>query len=636
MIRTFLSFRRFVSPYRWSLVVGVLLAVVETGFGLAQPWPLKIIVDDVLMPGASGSGTTSIAGIPMSSEMILAAGVLAILVIAGLAALTGYGATVLMEGAGQRIGNDIREAAFAHLQRLSLRYHGEHPVGDLTARVTGDVDRLQDMQVQVLATLLPNVLLVAGVVVVMVAVDPGFALLALSATPVMALLIYRSTISMKLASRRARGFGGDVAAAANEGFAAIQVVQAFSLEDRSRAQFRDLNGANLDASLAAIRLEARLAPIVDLAAAISAGIVLWSGGVRVLSGEISVGLLLVFLTYVGSLYRPIKSLSKLSYVISRGNAAAERVGAVLGETPDVADRPGARPLPRIRGRVRIEQVTFSYGREVVLDDVSLAIEPGEVVALVGRTGAGKSTLASLVARFHDPDGGSVLVDDVDVRDVTLRSLRAQVALVLQDTVLFRGTLWDNIACGRPDATPEDVEAAVRLALVDEFTDRFPEGLQTPIGERGLTLSGGQRQRVAIARAIVRDAPILILDEPTSALDPASEVLVVEALHNLMATRTTLVIAHRLSTIRRADRIIVLDGGRIIETGSPATLIAAGGAYAHMLDLQGQITTRPTSTPRTPAKGAAIAADSTGGQPPADVVPAPNRDLRLALGHDAVN
>jgi ATP-binding cassette subfamily B protein len=626
MIGTFVSFRRFVSAYRRRLFVGVVLALVETGFGLAQPWPLKIIVDDVLLKRGQAGGTTLLAGIAVSPEWLLGAGVVAILVIAGLSALAGYGATILMEGAGQRIGNDIREAAFAHLQRLSLRYHGEHPVGDLTARVTGDVDRVQDMLVQVLAGLVPNLLLVVGMVAVMVAVDPGFALLALAATPIMALLIYRSTISMKLASRRARGFGGEVAAAATEGLGAIEVVQAFSLEDRSRARFRDLNRASLDASLAAIRLEARMDPVVDVSAAVSTAIVFWFGANRVLSGTLTVGLLLVFLAYVGSLYRPIKSLSKLSYVISRGNASAERIRSILGEDPEIADRPDAVPLRRIRGQVRFERVSFAYGREQVLDDVSLAIEPGEVVAVVGRTGAGKSTLASLVPRFHDPDTGAVLVDGIDVRAVTLRSLRAQVALVLQDSVLFRGTIRDNIACGRPDATAQDVETAVRLALVDEFTDRLPDGLLAGVGERGLNLSGGQRQRIAIARAIVRGAPILILDEPTSALDPASEVLVVEALHNLMATRTTLVIAHRLSTIRRADRVVVLDGGRIIESGPPAILVAEGGAYARMLRLQGlgegrhSPITRPVLDPRSPINARA----------------AFDPDRRLALGPDVIH
>jgi ATP-binding cassette subfamily B protein len=626
MIGTFVSFRRFVSAYRRRLFVGVVLALVETGFGLAQPWPLKIIVDDVLLKRGQAGGTTLLAGIAVSPEWLLGAGVVAILVIAGLSALAGYGATILMEGAGQRIGNDIREAAFAHLQRLSLRYHGEHPVGDLTARVTGDVDRVQDMLVQVLAGLVPNLLLVVGMVAVMVAVDPGFALLALAATPIMALLIYRSTISMKLASRRARGFGGEVAAAATEGLGAIEVVQAFSLEDRSRARFRDLNRASLDASLAAIRLEARMDPVVDVSAAVSTAIVFWFGANRVLSGTLTVGLLLVFLAYVGSLYRPIKSLSKLSYVISRGNASAERIRSILGEDPEIADRPDAVPLRRIRGQVRFERVSFAYGREQVLDDVSLAIEPGEVVAVVGRTGAGKSTLASLVPRFHDPDTGAVLVDGIDVRAVTLRSLRAQVALVLQDSVLFRGTIRDNIACGRPDATAQDVETAVRLALVDEFTDRLPDGLLAGVGERGLNLSGGQRQRIAIARAIVRGAPILILDEPTSALDPASEVLVVEALHNLMATRTTLVIAHRLSTIRRADRVVVLDGGRIIESGPPAILVAEGGAYARMLRLQGlgegrhSPITRPVLDPRSPINARATF----------------DPDRRLALGPDVIH
>jgi ABC-type multidrug transport system fused ATPase/permease subunit len=537
-----------------------------------------------------------------------------------------------MEGAGQRIGNDVREAAFAHLQRLSLRYHGEHPVGDLTARVTGHDDRLQDMLVQALATLVPNLLLVIGMVGVMVAVDPGFALLALAVTPVMALLIYRSTLSMKLASRRARGFGGDVAAAATEGLGSIQVVQAFSLEERSRARFHDLNRASLDASLAAIRLEARMDPVVDLAAAASTAVVFWFGANRVLSGATSVGLLLVFLAYVGSLYRPIKSLAKLSYVVSRGNASAERIAAVLAEDPEVADRPGAQPLGRVRGRVVFDRVSFSYGRGPVIDDLSLTIEPGEIVAIVGPTGAGKSTLASLLPRFHDPDAGSVTIDGVDVRDATLRSLRAQIALVLQDPVLLRGTILDNIASGRPDASAAQVEAAVRLALVDEFTDRLPGGLLTPIGERGADLSGGQRQRIAIARAVVRDAPILVLDEPTSALDGESEALVVDALHNLMATRTTLVIAHRLSTIRRADRVVVIDAGRIVESGPPAVLLAAGGAYARMVRRQSVAMDGPAaSSAGQPSRDGRMR--EAGGPPAQAGRMALDRVRRMTFGHE---
>ena len=600
MIETLGSFVRFARPYRGRLVLGLVIVLAEAALGLAAPWPLKVIVDEVLIPGG-GSPVALPFGIAVEPGVLLAGGVAAIITLAILNALTSYVTTVVLDGTGLRIGNDIRDAAFAHLQRLSLRFHGENPVGDLTVRLTGDVDRIGDLFISLLSSIVPNVIVVVSMLVVMVLLDPVLALLALSVSPLMALFVYRSTNRLKAASRTARRFTGDVAAAASESLAAVQVVQAFTLEEQVRTRFRDLNMASLQASLAAIRLSARATPVVDLAAAAATTIVVWFGAMRVLSGDLTVGTLLVFVSYVGSLYRPIKSLSKLGYVLSRGYAAAERVEAILRTEPRIADRPGAVAVGRAAGRVSFDGVGFSYGREPVLRDVTLSIDPGEVLALVGRTGAGKSTLASLIPRFHDPDTGVVRLDGTDLRDLTVASVRSQVALVLQDSILFRGTIWDNIACGRADATEADVERAIELALVGEFVDRLPDGAATVVGERGASLSGGQRQRIAIARAIVRDAPILILDEPTSALDPASEALVVGALQNLMRSRTTLLIAHRLSTVGRADRIAVLDGGRIVELGSPAELAAAGGPYSRMLAANEEVIDPEIAAARRPAE-----------------------------------
>ncbi len=587
MIRVFAAFRHHLRPYRWLLVLGGVFEIVTTGLDVAQPWPLKVVVDNVL----KAPGHHSVSGVPLldrfagSPKSLLGAAVVLLLLVVGLSALTDYWSTTLMAGTGERLGNDIREELFAHLQRLSLRYHGEHQVGDLSSRVNADVDRIQDMMVQALAILLPNVLLIAGMAVVMFIVDPVFALLSLAAFPLLSYTVYRSTLQLKQATRRARKLGGEVAAATTETLGAIQVVQAFSLEGHSEEQFRDLNRASLDATLEAVRHQARLSPAVDVAAAISTAIVFWVGALHVLSGRLSLGLLLVFLAYVSSLYKPVRNLAKLGYVTSRGIIAAERVQSILAESPDVRDAPHARPAPPLRGSLRFDEVWFSYGREPVLKGIDLAVEPGEAVALVGPTGAGKSTVASLLPRFYDPQQGTVAIDGIDIRDYTLASLRSQIALVLQDTILFRGTLWDNVACGRFGATDEDVQRAIQLALVDEFAPRLPDGHQTWLGERGANLSGGQRQRIAIARAIVRDAPILILDEPTSALDAGAESLVVDALRNLMRDRTTVVIAHRLSTIRRADRVVVLKDGRIIEQGSHAALMKASGEYARVAALQ---------------------------------------------------
>jgi len=590
LIRVFAAFRMHLRPHRWVLALGALLEIVTTGLAVAQPWPLKVVVDDVLKaPGHQAS-----VGLPLlnqfegSPRVLLAGAVIMLLLIVGLSALTDYWSTTLMAGTGERLGNDIRASLFAHLQALPLRYHGEHQVGDLTSRVSGDVDRVQDMMVQTLAILLPNILLIVGMVTVMFVVDPVFAALCLAAFPFLAVTVYRSTLRLKQATRAARRLGGEVAAATTETLGAIQVVQAFSLEEKSQSRFQDLNDASLAATLEAVRHQARLSPAVDVAAAVSTAIVFWFGANRVLSGTLSLGLLLVFMSYVASLYKPVRNLAKLSYVTSRGIVSAERVRGILSESPDIRDGPHALPAPAFRGGVRFEAVSFSYGDEPLLKGIDLSIDPGEAVALVGHTGAGKTTMVSLIPRFYDPQRGVVRIDGRDVRDYTLASLRRQIGLVLQDTVLFRGTLWDNVACGRPGATWDEVDRAIGLALVDEFASRLPSGVATMLGERGVNLSGGQRQRIAIARAIVRGAPILILDEPTSALDAGAESLVVDALHNLMRDRTTVVIAHRLSTIRRADRVVVLKDGEIVEEGSHATLVGAGGEYARVAALQSRL------------------------------------------------
>jgi ABC-type multidrug transport system fused ATPase/permease subunit len=418
----------------------------------------------------------------------------------------------------------------------------------------------------------------------MLTIDPLFTLLAVLATPPLAWATHRSRLQLRIAARRVRKADGEVASAATEDLSAIHLVQAFTLEHDRLGRFSMLSGSSLSAGLESVRLQSRFGPLVELSSILSTGVVLWFGAQRVLHEQLTLGILLVFLSYLGSLYKPVKSLSKLSQVVSKGAAAAERIIEVLDEPVDIVDRPHA-VARSISGRLEFREVSFSYGREPVLDDVSFTIEAGQNVALVGPTGAGKSTIASLVPRLVDVDAGQVLVDGIDVRDYQLESLRGQIATVLQDTVLLDGTLLDNIICGRPDASDRDVQRAVRLALVDEFSGRLPDGLDTHVGERGANLSGGQRQRVAIARAILRDAKIIILDEPTSALDAGSEELLVAALDNLPADRTRLVIAHRLSTVREADQIMVLEQGKIIEVGTHAELARGGGLYEQLTRFQ---------------------------------------------------
>ncbi len=563
----------YAGQQRWPLTLGATLAVVEVLVGLAAPWPLALVVGHVLTPGEP-------LAISNSSAVLLAA--LAMLAIAGGAGLVDYWSTRLLSSAGLRMAAEIRVDVFNHLQRMSLQYHSRQRVGDLTTRITGDVDRMQDLLVQTLSVLIPNVLQVAGMVAVMVALDAGFALIALSATPLMAVVVFRSTRALTAAARSARTADGQVAAAASEGLSAVHLVQAFSLEIPMRRHVTGLIGESTASNLDAVRLQARFSPVVDLASAVSSALVLWVGATRVLDGQLKLSVLLVFLGYIATLYKPLKALAKLSTALSKGLAAADRVLDVLESEPEVRDRPDAVTVGRLTGRIDFEHVGYTYGREPVLRDFDLTIRAGETLALIGPTGAGKSTVAALVSRLMDPQSGVVRIDGLDVADLTLASLRSQVSLVLQDCVLLHGSLRANIACGRPGASESDIRRAARLALVDEFADRLPDGLETLVGERGTALSGGQRQRVAIARAILRDAPILVLDEPTSALDALSEQLIVHALDQLPAGRTTLIIAHRLSTVRRADRLAVIANGRIAEIGPPEKLLQANGLYADLI------------------------------------------------------
>ena len=574
MMHTIRRLRPYASPYRRALAVGGVLTLAEVGLSLAQPWPLRWVVDKVLQPAQPAT----------HPQLILAASAITLVALVLLAGFADYWATRLLSAAGLHVANDLRLSVLARLQRQSLRFHGKHRVGDLTTRVTSDVAYTQDMLVQVLATLLPATALVIGMFVVMVALDPVFTVLALLSTPPLIWATRRARKELRSAARRVRKADGALASAATEDLSAIHLVQVFGLEHERLRHFAGLSETSLTAGVESVRVQSRFGPLVEVASVFSTAAVLWFGAERVLSGHLSLGVLLVFITYLGSLYKPVKQLTKLSQVVSKGAAALERIGEVMDAPVDIVDVPGAVAMP-IRGQVEFRNVSFSYGREPVLRDLSLMIEAGQNVALVGPTGAGKSTIAALIPRLADVNAGQVLVDGIDVRRHQLASLRGQIATVLQDTVLLDGTLRENIICGYPGARDRDVRRAARLALVDEFAARLPDGLDTHIGERGANLSGGQRQRVAIARAILRDASIVILDEPTSALDAGSEELLVAALANLPQGRTRIVIAHRLSTVRDADRIFVLEHGRIAEAGTHSQLASYGGLYAKLTRFQ---------------------------------------------------
>lgn len=588
MFRTFWRFRKAAAPHSWAMGGGALLVIFVAAMQVALPWPMKIIVDDVLQPlGKSGTETTpEFLGLGSFSPLqllLLAASALLVLTVMNSAA--DYLGTRLLNGVGEKTMATIRADVFVHLQRLSLSFHDKQRLGDLVTRTTTDVDYVRSLMVSMLSVLLPNIFILGFITTICVLVDPTFALIGLAVAPLMfvTVLVYRRRI--KSASKEARSRDSDIAAAMSETFASVRVMQTYTSETHHEEAFRFRNDGRMNAGLRVIRLQSMFSPLVDVIATLGTVLVLWIGAQRVLDGTMTLGLLLVFIAYLKAMYAPMKSLAKLTTVISRGQASAERIQEILDTAPAVADQPGAVPAPPLSGEVELRNVSFGYQDRDVLHGISLKAEAGRVVAITGPTGAGKSSVVSLIPRLYDVTTGTVLLDGMDVRELQIPTVRKQISMVLQESILFRGSIYDNIAYGCEGVTREQVLAAAEAAYVDEFASDLPQGYDTPVAERGVTLSGGQRQRIAIARALVRDSPIVILDEPTSGLDAISEQYVMRGLERLMAGRTVIVIAHRLSTLKRADRIYVLDHGRIIETGRHEELVAAGGLYSRLDEIQ---------------------------------------------------
>ncbi|MFN6542473.1 ABC transporter ATP-binding protein [Mycolicibacterium nivoides] len=578
-----------IRPYR-LLVAGIFaVLLVQIATGLAAPWPLKVVLDSVvghhplpgwlhglLQPLLGGEGKMHIAG--LAAIMVV--------VIAVVAAVASYVANYLTETVGQRIGNDLRTRAYHHLQQLSLNYFDTHRVGPILSTLTDDVDTIQGFASASTLGIATDLLTIVGMLAMMLWLQWDFTLIALAVAPLLLLFVSRIRKAVKAATHEVRKRESDIVAVAEEGLQSIRVVKAFDREELQERQLAMAGQQAVDAALNARRVKSVVSPIVTVVVAACTAVVLWRGSALILAGAMTAGTLTVFISYLASFFKPVQDLAKLTNTIAMASVGVDRVNALLTAETSVEEKPEAIEPEKIKGAISFERVAFSYDSETpVLRDVTFEVKPGQLVGVVGHTGSGKSSLVSLIPRFYDPSMGTVRIDGVDLRDYKLHELRRQIAYVLQDTVLFRGTIRDNIAFGRPEADHDEIVEMAKLANAHEFISEMPQGYDSPVGERGLTLSGGQRQRIGIARALIRDSPILILDEPTAALDAESEHQVMSALQRLMDGRTVITIAHRLSTIRDADKIVVLEEGRVVEEGSHTELLAAGGRYAELHRIQ---------------------------------------------------
>ncbi len=576
-------------PYRLNLIVILLAMVLQMVTSVAVPWPLKIILDNVLgehkLPGwlddflrpFMSSGT---------KMQIAAAAAIVVILIAVLGAIASYVADYYTTSVGQWVANDLRLRTYHRLQQLSLNYYSTHDMGTLLSTITADVQTIQAFASSSTLGIVVDLLTILGMLVIMFWLNWDFTLIAVAITPFMLLLIWRFKKAVKKATKEVRKQQSNIVAVVQQGLESMKVVEAFGRQDLEQEELSEVSKATVEAALKARRLKALLSPTVSVIVSLCTAFVLWRSSLLILRGAMTAGELTVFLSYLSQFFKPVKDLATMTNTIAQTAVGVERVCAILEADDVIPEKPDARDPGVLKGDIEFDHVVFGYRKDVsILKDVSFTIKAGEMIGVVGPTGAGKSTIMSLIPRFYDPNSGKVRIDGVDVRDYRLQCLRGQIAYVLQETVLFRGTVAENIAYGRGSATRDEIEAAAKLANAEEFISKMPQGYDSMVGDRGDTLSGGQRQRIGIARAIIRNNPILILDEPTAALDTESEKSVIEALERLMKGRTVITIAHRLSTIRDANRILVLKDGVLAEQGSHAELMAQGGVYAELYHIQ---------------------------------------------------
>lgn len=577
---------------RWTGLIAVLtLMLLKTGMEVLKPLPMKLLVDNVLYQKPLQRELARFVEIlpgSASREGLLTWAVIATFLLFFSGWALGLASAYANIGFGQRMVYDLAEDLYRHLQRLSLRFHTRKSVGDLIRRVTTDTGSVSTIINGALLPVIASVFSLVSMFVIMWQMDTTLTLVALAVIPFMIITVRLYSKPMNELSYKQHEVEGEIYNVVEQTLSAIPVVQAFGREEQGDHRLREVTNKTLKATIDATKVQFRFKVFMGLTTAVGSAAILWIGGIHVLEGQLTVGSILVFISYLGSLYGPLESLMYTSMTINAAAGSGRRVMEVLDTEQEVENKPGARALTSVRGHICFEDVTFGYEtNRQILNNVSFEAFPGQTIAIVGATGAGKSTLVSLVPRFFDPSKGRITIDGQDIRDVELKSLRSHVGIVLQEPFLFPLTIAENIVYGRPEAKREEIEAAARAANAHQFIEHLPEGYETIIGERGATLSGGERQRISIARALLKDAPILILDEPTSALDAQTEELLLEALERLLKSRTTFIIAHRLSTIRKANQIIVLENGQIAETGSHLELLNNEGLYALFHNIQFQ-------------------------------------------------
>ena len=581
--------RELVRPYRWSLALVCGAMIMETLMGLAGPWPLKFILDNVVgtsrLPHWLAHLLGSLPDVGDKREVALWAGA-ATLVIAAIGAGASYLDNYYTESVAQNVAHDLRMRAYHHLQRLSLAYYDKHQVSTSLSTLTTDIETIQDFASSGTLAILIDLLSLFGMLMLMFWLNWDFALLAAAVAPLLIWFVSGFKKAVKKATKEVRLNQAEIVAVEMNGLQSQRVVEAFGTQELEEQRLRTVSQAAVQSALRARRIKSAISPVVSITVAACTALVLWRGAGLVLSGAMTAGVLTVFLSYLARFFKPVQELAKMTNAIAQTAVAADRVQAILQTDEIIPERPNARVPKSLRGEIVFDHVAFRYdSKSPVLRDVSFRVEPGQFVGIVGPTGSGKSTIISLIPRFYDATFGRVRIDGVDVRDYQLQGLRQNFAFVLQDTILFRGTVRENIAYGRPEATAAEIVQAAQLANAHEFITTMPDGYETVVGERGMSLSGGQRQRLGIARALIRNSPVLILDEPTAALDTEAEERVIEALERLMKGRTVVMIAHRLATLRSADKLIVLKDGSVTEEGTHEHLLSLGGVYAGLHNTQ---------------------------------------------------